>query len=70
MVFKMLILLGFFADGRGSFIHSDIHRSIVDRVDYPVHNLWLLARRLARCARIFCAKSAVMCAKNMRFSTD
>ncbi len=26
----MLILLGFFAVRRGSFIHSDIHRSVVD----------------------------------------
>jgi hypothetical protein len=39
MVFKMLILLGFFAVRRGSFIHSDIHRSIVEGVDYAVQNL-------------------------------
>ncbi len=63
MVFKMLILLGFFADGTRSFIHSDIHRSVVHVEDYPVHNLWLLARRCARCARIFCAKSGAMCCR-------
>ena len=42
MVFKMLILLGFFAVRKGSFIHSDIHRRCVDRVDYPVQNLCAL----------------------------
>ncbi len=36
MVFKMLILLGFFIDQGGLFIHSDIHRSAVNRVDYAV----------------------------------
>jgi len=46
MVFKMLILLGFFTDGGAPFIHSDIHRSFVDRVDYPVHNLWFLGRAM------------------------
>jgi hypothetical protein len=35
----MLILLGFFIVQGGFFIHSDIHRSFVDRVDYPVQNL-------------------------------
>jgi hypothetical protein len=39
MVFKMLILLGFFAVRAGFFIHSDIHRSAGNRVDYEVHNL-------------------------------
>jgi hypothetical protein len=39
MVFKMLILLGFFTVQGAFFIHSDIHRSVVDRVDYPVQNL-------------------------------
>jgi hypothetical protein len=34
MVFKMLILLGFFTVQEGFIIHSDIHRSIVDRADY------------------------------------
>ncbi len=34
MVFKMLILLGFFTVQEASFIHSDIHRSIVNRVNY------------------------------------
>ena len=33
MVFKMLILLGFFAAGTRSFIHSDIHRSAVEFED-------------------------------------
>jgi hypothetical protein len=28
MIFKMLILLGFFGDEAGSFIHSDIHRRL------------------------------------------
>jgi hypothetical protein len=36
MGFKMLILLGFFTVEGGFFIHSDIHRSIVNRVDYSV----------------------------------
>ena len=35
----MLILLGFFIVQGALFIHSDIHRSFVDRVDYPVQNL-------------------------------
>jgi hypothetical protein len=33
MVFKMLILLGFLADAAGSFIHSDIHRGLVQLED-------------------------------------
>lgn len=32
----MLILLGFSTVERGFFIHSDIHRSIVNRVAYSV----------------------------------
>ncbi len=36
MVFKMLILLGFFTVKGGFFIHSDIHRSVVNRVNYSV----------------------------------
>jgi hypothetical protein len=36
MGFKMLILLVFFTVKGGLFIHSDIHRSIVNRVDYSV----------------------------------
>jgi len=36
MVFKMLILLGFFTVQQASFIHSDIHRSVVNRVDCSV----------------------------------
>jgi len=36
MVFKMLILLGFFIDQGGLFIHSDIHRGAANRVDYAV----------------------------------
>jgi len=39
MVFKMLILLGFFPVREGLIIHSDIHRSIVEGVDYAVQNL-------------------------------
>ena len=40
MVFKMLILLGFFIVPRPLIIHSDIHRSVVDRLDYAVEKLW------------------------------
>jgi hypothetical protein len=47
MVFKMLILLGFFIVQGGSFIHSDIHRSTVDRVDYPVQNVCARTRRFS-----------------------
>ena len=61
MVFKMLILLGFFADGGPSFIHSDIHRGFVDRVDYPVHNLWFLGR--AMCASLVREMRRNVCAK-------
>jgi hypothetical protein len=39
MVFKMLILLGFFTVQEGFIIHSDIHRSIVDRVDCRAQKL-------------------------------
>jgi hypothetical protein len=45
MVFKMLILLGFFTAQEGFIIHSDIHRSIVDRLDYPAQKLGRKARR-------------------------
>jgi hypothetical protein len=45
MVFKTLILLGFFIVPGPLIIHSDIHRSSVDRVDYPVQKLWRKARR-------------------------
>jgi len=70
MVFKMLILLGFFTVQGGFFIHSDIHRSIVNRVDYAVQNLCARARHFARFARVLCAECAKMCAPNIRFSTD
>jgi hypothetical protein len=39
----MLILLGFFAVRGGSFIHSDIHRSVRGGVDCAVQNLWFWA---------------------------
>jgi hypothetical protein len=45
MIFKMLILLGFFIVAGALIIHSDIHRSAVDRVDYSVQELWRKARR-------------------------
>jgi hypothetical protein len=70
MVFKMLILLGFFTVPGGFFIHSDIHRSVVDRVDYPVHSLWFSTWHFARFARFLCAECGELCARNMLFSTD
>jgi hypothetical protein len=45
MVFKMLILLGFSAVRRGSFIHSDIHRRVVEVEEYAVQKLWARTRR-------------------------
>jgi len=42
----------------------------VDRVDYPVHNLWFQARRFARFAGPLCAECAEMRARNMLFSTN
>jgi hypothetical protein len=47
MVFKMLILLGFFTVQEASFIHSDIHRSIVNRVNYSVESLCARTERFA-----------------------
>lgn len=44
MIIKMLILLVFFAEGRGSFIHSDIHRRVVWAEEYAVQKLWAKAR--------------------------
>jgi hypothetical protein len=70
MVFKMLILLGFFADTARSFIHSDIHRRFVDRLDYPMHKLWFWARRSARFAGLLSAKCGEMRAPNRVISTD
>jgi len=66
----MLILLGFFTVQGAFFIHSDIHRSVVDRLDYPAHNLWFQARRFARFAGPLCAECVQMHARNMLFSTD
>jgi hypothetical protein len=43
----MLILLGFFTVQEASFIHSDIHRSIVNRVNYAVENLCARTERFA-----------------------
>jgi hypothetical protein len=45
MVFKTLILLGFFIVPGPVIIHSDIHRGIGDHVDYAVQKLWRKARR-------------------------
>ena len=70
MVFKMLILLGFFTVQGGFIIHSDIHRSVVDRVDYPAQNLYRKARRGARFGGFLCAKRVEMSARNMRFMTN
>ena len=42
----------------------------MDRVDYPVHNLWFQARRFAQFAGSWCARCAEMHARNMLFSTD
>jgi hypothetical protein len=74
MVFKMLILLGFFTVQEGLFIHSDIHRSIVNRVDYSVqiaaNRTVAPASRFARFALVLCAECAKMCAPNIRFTTD
>jgi hypothetical protein len=47
MIFKMLILLGFFAAGTAAFIHSDIHRSIVQFDGYPGTKMSQNARRFA-----------------------
>jgi hypothetical protein len=70
MVFKMLILLGFFAVQGGFFIHSDIHRSVVNHADYAVDNLRLEARRFAQFSGLLCAERAEMCARNMRLWTN
>jgi hypothetical protein len=56
MVFKMLILLGFFPVREGLIIHSDIHRSIVDRVDSTGRK----SRPGARSGGFLCAKRAEM----------
>jgi hypothetical protein len=70
MVFKMLILLGFFADAERSFIHSDIHRKFVDRVDCAVGKLWFRAGCLGRLGGFLWAKCGEMCAQNLVISTD
>jgi hypothetical protein len=70
MVFKMLILLGFIVLQGGFIIHSDIHRSVVDRVDYPAGNLSRDTRRGARAGGFLCAKRAEMRSRNMRFVTN
>ena len=70
MVFKMLILLGFFIVPGPFIIHSDIHRSVVDRVDYSVQKLWRKARRGACVGGFVRAKSAEMGARIMCFMTD
>jgi hypothetical protein len=63
----MLILLGFFTVQGGCIIHSDIHRSAVNRVEYPVRDRWFCTRRFAR---IWCAIGAKMRARHMLFSPN
>ncbi len=60
MVFKTLILLGFFTVQERSFIHSDIHRSVVNRVDYSVQiaanrTVAPTSRRLGCLSRCLCS---------------
>jgi len=61
MVFKMLILLGFLADAAGPFIHSDIHRGMVQIEGKAVHRIWV-SRTFLRLGR------AQMSARNTLFS--
>jgi hypothetical protein len=57
MVFKMLILLGFFTVQEGFIIHSDIHRSIVDRADYEPQKTVATRVGLRTIRRIFARKT-------------
>jgi hypothetical protein len=57
MVFKMLILLGFFTVQAGFIIHSDIHRSIVDRADYEPQKTVATRVGLRTIRRIFARKT-------------
>jgi hypothetical protein len=68
MVFKMLILLGFFIVPGPLIIHSDIHRSVVDRVDYAMEKLWPKARSGACDWADWCARNALKWAREARVS--
>lgn len=48
MIIKMLILLVFFAEGRGSFIHSDIHRRVMHVEEYAVQKVCAQTQILAQ----------------------
>jgi hypothetical protein len=70
MVFKMLILLGFFAAQGDFIIHSDIHRRIVDRLACAKQKLRRNALGGARFGGFLRAKRAEMRSRNSRFRTD